>query len=159
MFSKLMYDHTFGGSRATGTPPPSRSSRGTPTLSKSKGKRPAIVTPGTSSKTTKVSSAALLRVVFAHPPLFLGGTPLKSNRSSIESLYTKNSINQARGGGVHLGCRNLEGELTPRNKRLLTRAPRGAWQNDILSFTQDMLLKWLPCGRSSSCPRMAPPPS
>ncbi|KAL0451656.1 UNVERIFIED_CONTAM: hypothetical protein Slati_1143700 [Sesamum latifolium] len=95
MFNKLIRDNTSRGGCAAGTPPPSRSSRGTPALSDYKEKHPATTTPGTSTKRAKVNSlgtppTSSARLAATHPLLLpeTRGAPLLSPFVPQPTAYT-----------------------------------------------------------------------
>ncbi|KAL0349758.1 UNVERIFIED_CONTAM: hypothetical protein Sradi_4125000 [Sesamum radiatum] len=67
MSSKLFCDNTFEGGRAAVIPPPSRSSKGTPASSESKGKHRVAVMPRASSKRARVSPLDTLSSGSARP--------------------------------------------------------------------------------------------
>ncbi|XP_020552666.1 uncharacterized protein LOC110012625 [Sesamum indicum] len=160
-----MHDNVLGGHAARN--PPSRSSKGTSTSSKSKGKRHAPLAPGTtlgtSSKKTKMSLWTLLRpalqdIPHTSSPFSLrdeGGVPFKSFRTSSNSLYTRPSLEQEKEKDSPMVVELMRGMLTSGDKRLLASITQEEPERMISTY----LVKATSLCEEFLCPQGAPPVS
>ncbi|KAL0402485.1 UNVERIFIED_CONTAM: hypothetical protein Slati_4278400 [Sesamum latifolium] len=136
MFSKYLRDY-FAGDKGGGTPP-SRSPRGTPASSGSKGKRPMSPPSGyraSSLGTPPTGSSRPSATPPPPPPLKEEkGASSKPSRSPSVGLYVRSSSEQAEGEASSLALTLMRGPVTLEDRRLLAPLPREDLEKKVVLY-------------------------